>query len=263
MLSYLNSGIREYHNKPQSTYRRGVWEFQAVISGSISPVFHSAPSLDFRNKTLWVFPPDSIHGWKGLKDSPAEILVFHFSTIAEELEKLFREKKFLSIDLSEKEISVLKEDYDLLFREYSDMGDLYSLKSRITSDRLSLLVCTKVAGLSSGSRIYDNSIVDNAIALFSSEMEYGINLTEIADRLGLSISHLRRLFHRVKGSSPRVILEEIRMKRAHELCLYTAYSFGDIAGACGFAEQSSFSKAFCRYWNRTPSEARKLGISNI
>ncbi len=90
-------------------------------------------------------------------------------------------------------------------------------------------------------------------------MHFGINLIDISERTAVSAAQLRRLFHQIRGNSPRKALEDIRMNRARELSCNTDYSFLEIAQACGFSEQSAFSKAFIRYWKLTPTEVRNCG----
>jgi len=256
MLSYMNSGIRDYHQNPIRTYKRGVWEIQAVLSGQIAPVIPEQVAQDFREMTLWVFPPGSIHGWDGIRDRPAEILVFHFSQVAEELKNLPYREGYLSLSLNREEGIFLQDLFDRLYEEYPGTGSLYALKSRMTADGLALLICSRFSSFLAPAQQNEKNIVENAVALFSSELEYGISLNEIASRMGFSVAHMRRLFHKILDASPRSVFEEIRMKRAGELCRNTGYSMNEIAQACGYAEHSSFTKAFVRYWQRTPSETR-------
>ncbi len=260
MLSYMNSGRRDYHRTPIPTYSRGAWEIQAVLKGTIAPVFPGGSAPRFREQALWAFPPASRHGWAGHRDSPAEILVFHFSHISKELAELVSREESLCLPLEEGDKDLLRGLYDDLYREYCSIGPLYALKSRICADRLALLFCSRFGALPGSPGRSEQNIVDNAVALFSSEMEYGISLEEICGRIGISAAHLRRLFHKVRGGSPRETFEEIRMKRARELCSFTSYSLSEIARACGYAEHSSFTKAYVRYWKLPPSRIRNTGI---
>ncbi|MCK5156447.1 MAG: helix-turn-helix transcriptional regulator [Spirochaetales bacterium] len=257
MLSYLSLGIRNYYQKPIRTIRRGAWEFQAVIQGAISPVFLNKNKQNLQKKTLWVFPPDFSHGWHG-EEKTAEIVVFHFSQVADELISICQKSSYISISLEDEEIVQLLKIYQTLHAEFSNPGWLYSLKSRIAADQLALLICFKNKNLlkKPGSD-YGRNIVEKAMALFSSGMHLAPNIIEISKEIGVSVSHLRRLFHKIKGANPRSVLEEIRMTRAMELSCFTDYTFLEIANTCGFSDQSAFTKAFCRYWEATPTEARK------
>lgn len=264
MLTYIASGSRDYYKTPARTGQRGVWEFQAVTQGTIAPVFQFNDILSFQSSTLWIFPPESIHGWAGRKGEAAEVLVFHFSIVPNELENLCRGRDSLSFKITEEEILDLKKLHAELFREYETMDELYSLKSRMAVDRLTLMACEKNANLIKRDRsTFARHIVEKSEALFRAEMHLGINLLTISEKLGVSAAHLRRIFHQVKEKSPRSALEEIRMERAAELSCRTDYSFLEIAQACGFSEQSAFTKAFCRYWKRTPSEARADGLLGV
>ena len=258
MLSYLYHGIAAYYQNPIRTVRRGAWEFQAVVEGAISPVFLNKGEQKLQNKTLWVFPPDLSHGWHGEKEKTAEIIVYHFSQVADELTNLCQKNEYISTNLSDKEILQLHKIYQTLNSEYSNPGGLYSLKSRMASDQLSFLICSKNKNLLKKQGYnYGSTIVEKAMSLFSSEMHLAPNIIEISKRIGVSVSHLRKLFYDHKGASPRSVFEEIRMTRAMELSCYTNYTFLEIAIACGFTNQSAFNKAFRHYWNVKPTEARK------
>ncbi len=98
------------------------------------------------------------------------------------------------------------------------------------------------------------------MAHFSSEMHLSPNLMEISKEIGVSVSPLRRLFHKIKGVNSRSVMEVVRMSRAMELSCFTDYTILKIANTCGFSDQSAFTKAFCRYWKTTPTEAKKIDV---
>ena len=154
----------------------------------------------------------------------------------------------------------LKKIYQTLHSIFSNPGKLFSLKSRIAVDQLSLLVCSKNKKfIKTPEYDYGRSIVEKALAFFSSEMHISPSINEISKEIGVSVSHLRRLFHKIKGANPRTVLVELRMTRAMELACFTDYNFLEIANTCGYSDQSAFSKAFYRYWKKTPTDARKEG----
>ncbi len=257
MLTYMNSGLRDYYSNPIPTYQRGAWEIQAVLKGRIRIAYPESGDSQLTENTLWIFPPGSRHGWEGIKNQRAEILVFHFSRVSRELAEIVEGSRSLGFTLKEEEALYIRNLYRELYPEYSSMGPLYDLKSRICADRLALLFCSRFENRLNSQHQTDKHIVEKAIALFSSELEHGITIKEISERIGFSVPHLRRLFHSVTGGSPRSCFDQIRMKRAEELCEFTDYSLGEIARACGYAEHSSFTKAYVRYWKIPPSRLRE------
>ena len=78
---------------------------------------------------------------------------------------------------------------------------------------------------------------------------------EIASELGLSL----RTFHRrlaEDGSPYQSIVDEIRRSLATELLENTHMSIDEVAERVGFADATSFRKAFKRWTDRAPSDFR-------
>lgn len=228
-----------------------------VLQGRITPSFHCKSSDVYYKSTIWAFSPNCIHGWSGEKNMPSNILVFHFLDVAEELQYLLGQNGFGMLSLDREKTDQLILLYNDLEQDYLKTGPLSRLRIHSAADRLSLIVC---AAYSEQLKIrgddYGLSIVDKAMALFSSHMHTGMGTKDTAEEIGVSASHLRRLFQKYKESSPREAFNELRMKRALELMHSTAYSFLEIANECGFTSQSAFNRAFLRYWKKTPSKAQ-------
>lgn len=86
--------------------------------------------------------------------------------------------------------------------------------------------------------------------------EGGPRMGDIAKGLGLSA----RSFHRrlsEHGMSFQSLTEETRRELAEGLLRDAQYSLADIAFLTGFSEQSSFTRAFKRWFGKTPASYRK------
>lgn len=84
----------------------------------------------------------------------------------------------------------------------------------------------------------------------------GPRMADIARGLGLSA----RSFHRrlsEHGQSFHTLIEETRRELAEGLLHDAQYSLADIAFLTGFSEQSSFTRAFKRWFGETPASYRK------
>jgi AraC-like DNA-binding protein len=94
---------------------------------------------------------------------------------------------------------------------------------------------------------------------------------DLAEQLSLSAGHFNHAFKETFGESPHMYIVGLRLKMAQELMLSTADPLSQIAHACGFADQSHFSKAFRRRVGQTPNawrrhnmtEAQALAIGRI
>jgi transcriptional regulator GlxA family with amidase domain len=79
---------------------------------------------------------------------------------------------------------------------------------------------------------------------------------EIAAIAGLSTTQLERLSRRTLGMSPRGVLQRLRLEHAVRLLSTTSLTAGEIASACGFYDQSSFTRQFRAVLGLTPGAYR-------
>lgn len=82
----------------------------------------------------------------------------------------------------------------------------------------------------------------------------------IAESVGVSASHLTRLFNEVTGKSMYRSLQDLRLKRAAALLESSDRSIKEIAALTGWSNQLYFSAAFRRHYGIPPSEYRKRSL---
>jgi two-component system, response regulator YesN len=81
-------------------------------------------------------------------------------------------------------------------------------------------------------------------------------LTSAADAVGLSPTHLCRLFASHAGEGFSEFLTRTRMTRAQELLERSSARVSEIAGEVGYSTPRSFCRAFRRYFGRSPRRLR-------
>lgn len=79
----------------------------------------------------------------------------------------------------------------------------------------------------------------------------------IADELGLSLGHLRRLFRKTTGQTLHDFIEEARFAKACALLIETRLPLKVISFLTGFGRHSTFSFAFKRKMGQSPTEYRR------
>ena len=84
-------------------------------------------------------------------------------------------------------------------------------------------------------------------------LEEGVSLKELAAIGRLSLSHFGRAFKQSEGVSPYDYLLGCRVRRAQQLLAGTEMRLAEIAVACGFADQSHFTRTFRRLVGVPPS----------
>lgn len=83
------------------------------------------------------------------------------------------------------------------------------------------------------------------------------DIERLAERLGVTSRHLRRLFTRHLGASPLAVAHTQRLHFAKRLIDQTSLPMADIAIASGFGSTRRFNDAFKNTYGRTPRELRK------
>ena len=108
-------------------------------------------------------------------------------------------------------------------KEYSKSGELYSVAVKYVLDNYS-----------------------------SPELTVG----EIAESVGITEVHLRRVFAARAAISPMRYVNYLRIEKAKNMLLESNYTVSDIARLSGFSEPYYFSREFKRRMGLSPSEFR-------
>ena len=236
MVVYINQGYRQYDKAPVGIRRRGVWEFQAVLSGKIRPVFPDI-QVDSASRMLWVFGPDNLHGWRGsgATDTTAEVAVFHFDLVPREISRLCGSAGCLSVPLSEPDAGILRNEAGIAHKQYFHPLKISQLYFRRLLLNLSYLILSGSGRmLAAEDQNRSKTVLERACALFETEMEFGIGVEEIARRCDVSPGHMRRIFQQLEGQSPVRIFNRMRADRGADLLSRTDLPVTEIGLLCGY-----------------------------
>ena len=143
------------------------------------------------------------------------------------------------LDLNEKLMqSILSSQniYDICYT-FQDNIDIFTESLFYTSDR-------------------NSQIIRKATEYIASHYAEELTLTEVADAIHLNPTYLSTLFKQVTGHSFKTHLNEVRIQEAQRLLKYTDYSILEISIACGFSDQSYFTKVFRKFTGMTPKQYR-------
>src|SRR5262249_2529499 len=102
-----------------------------------------------------------------------------------------------------------------------------------------------------------NELVLSAIAIMEDAVEQRLAMSDLAARLNVSSDKLERSFSTELGVSPNGYYRALRRKRAADLLAHSTLAVRDVALACGFANMSSFARAFREQHGRAPTLTRK------
>lgn len=93
--------------------------------------------------------------------------------------------------------------------------------------------------------------------MLRSRLDGTVSIGEIADACHLSRSYFIRAFRETTGQTPLQWLQSQRMSVARGLLLESGLTLAEIAAACGFADQSHFTRAFTQAEGRPPGHWRR------
>ncbi|MBQ1263456.1 MAG: AraC family transcriptional regulator [Oscillospiraceae bacterium] len=103
---------------------------------------------------------------------------------------------------------------------------------------------------SSSGRLY----IKNAVKFIQRNFSDNIDITDIAAQVGLSRSHLYRIFIKHLSLSPNEYLTQYRINQACVLLRTSGLSVGEIASSVGFDDQLYFSRVFKKVKGVPPSQ---------
>ena len=95
-------------------------------------------------------------------------------------------------------------------------------------------------------------LVSDAIDIIEEEYAYLEGVDDLADRVGVTKSHLIRVFHASMQVTPGRYLEAYRITQAKAFLASGEVSIEAVSGLCGFACRNYFSKVFKRVTGTTP-----------
>jgi AraC-like DNA-binding protein len=99
--------------------------------------------------------------------------------------------------------------------------------------------------------------IEPAVYFIRENFRKKISVTEVAQKVHLSVRQLDRKFQEILKMSPREFITRLRIKTACEELSQGADSILDLALSLGFYDQSSFTVQFRRHTGTTPFQYRK------
>ncbi|KAB8317234.1 helix-turn-helix transcriptional regulator [Tolypothrix campylonemoides VB511288] len=138
--------------------------------------------------------------------------------------------------------------------ESTNQGDNLYVEQLKTTLVLHLLkkYCAKKPQISTYVDGLSKSKLRQIIEYIHSHVDSEIKLTTLAEMAGISQYYFCQLFKQSLGISPYQYVLQLRVERAKQLLKSQKMTICDIALACGFANQSHFTKHFRKLTGTTP-----------
>lgn len=107
-----------------------------------------------------------------------------------------------------------------------------------------------------------SAIVSRGLRLIGEGALEDENVDRLADRLGVSARHVRRLFIQHLGAAPLEVARTRRIHFAKKLLDETSLPISEVAYAAGFGSLRRFNGEIRRVYDRTPSQLRRIAPQN-
>lgn len=102
-----------------------------------------------------------------------------------------------------------------------------------------------------------HTTIKKIIRLIREESHTNLTLDKIAKDEGWNKCYLAREFRRYTGQSMITFLNSVRCERAKTLLKESTLNIGEIGRACGFNDQTYFTRTFRTHTGKSPGEYRK------
>ena len=98
--------------------------------------------------------------------------------------------------------------------------------------------------------------VQRSIETMNEQLHRRLTVSELADRVGLSVAQLTRLFRDATGTTPAAFLHGLRMERARLLLERTSLTVHQVMTQVGISDRSHFARGFMRAYGYSPRRFR-------
>jgi AraC-like DNA-binding protein len=243
--AYYNDG------KTEDISSYGVWQYTLAGKGRIDL---KNGSHDLLPGSLMIVSVPGPHVYYLPEDLPSWEFVFlvMIGREAIRITKLIERHlgNVLETDKTQKTLSLLYEMLDKLFSgEINDPFVNSCYTYRICMTLLEELADT-------GSVLREQPFAE-LIEFLKDNLRRDISVEEMADVMHLSRSHFTRIFSKEMGMSPRMYLEDLRLKTALGLLFKEQMSVKETAALCGIYDVNYFCRLFKKRYGISPGKYRE------
>jgi AraC family transcriptional regulator len=261
MLRYLGSGARRFALHPVPLHCRADWEFFVVVRGRCAAILGDTKTPIARERSFWVFPPETAHGWTARQGERCHVAVFHFVAVPPLLERIARASGYLQRALSApqaRRVAQLARELQAPFQHFTEKSQIEFEKALL---ELTLLALEPIpfAGVETQS---DHAVrkVESSLRWYSEHMAEDPKLKHVAVAVHISPSHLRRLFWQVRNENPLQSFTKARLHRAMDLLSRSDAALYLVARQCGFSSTTDFCRVFKSYNKISPHAWRRTKL---
>jgi len=137
----------------------------------------------------------------------------------------------------------------------------YKIEARYILDKILVEITNKAIKKSMPNEKYIK--IYDAINYINQNYTNKIDLEELANKYGYSVSHFRKKFNEYLNISPKQYIEKIRVEAAKEMLYSGMISIQEIAEQLGFYDIYHFSKDFKKHVGMSPKQYQKTLLKKL
>ena len=240
------------------------WECMYVLDGSMC-ISADDRVHNLSQGDIIVLKPLELHKFN--VDNPNGVTLFVFSfalegTIGGNLQSAYNLSKYgrsvIKMFLEYLDFEIKKRS-DIIGNEYYWNVLPYFKENNIFLQTVSINISRIILTLSSGtstlekSKTYETELFKKALIIMNENIAEQLSVNELADRLNISISNLKRLFDKYAGMSVHKYFLTLKIKVA-TLFLKNGISVNEVSESLGFSSQGYFSATYKRETGNNPSQ---------
>lgn len=271
-LLYRNQGKRRFGLEPIPPHPRWAWEFQIITEGTCSLLIREkgvTREEPLVGPVMVIAGPECEHGWGGRPPDDCKVIVFHFDEIDFAVRSVVENTGYRCLKFSSSELPLLQSLYDRCAEARRAIGTsppeakkragfFEPLIYSIVATELTLFFLRHIPRAELGpAPNFSESKVTEALAWYEANLFKNPHISDVARAVHISSTHLRRLFHKIRGLSPQAVFTELQFKRVKWLMRDSGMTLEQIAESTGFGSASAFSRAFTKEFGLSPKEYRR------
>lgn len=217
------------------------WEIVYVLKGTLS-VTAEENVYKLSGNDIAILSPDVFHSIKG--DENCRFLYASFKGEGD----FFEDLKNKVTNLGEKEI-YFAENLCLIAEHEDDISN----QQFCSLTEFLLLCCISLKDIEPDFSHKDAILYKKAAEILKDNISKQISVEELAEKLNISLSHLKRVFRRYTLTGVHEYYTALKIAKAKEFLLQ-GITVTETSELTGFANQGYFSAAFKRITDMTPKE---------
>ncbi|MBQ8740397.1 MAG: helix-turn-helix transcriptional regulator [Clostridia bacterium] len=239
------------------------WECMYVLDGSMC-ISADDRVHNLSKGEIIVLKPFELHKFNVEDPSGVTLLIFSFSlcgAICSNLQSAYHLDKrtrsiirdfleYIELEM-EKRTENNKDEYYWNILPQFQTDDIFL-------QTITLFICRIILSFSSGTstlakyKTYETELFKRALIIMNENIAEQLSVNELADRLNISVSSLKRLFDKYAGMSVHKYFLTLKIKTA-TLFLKSGMSVNEVSESLGFSSQGYFSATYKRETGNNPS----------